>query len=189
MNKLSSVCVYCGSRDGYEPEFLRAATELGTTLAQRKIRLVYGGASIGMMGKIAQTVLTEGGEVTGVIPHFLTEIETPLSTVTEQFLTETMHERKQTMFDKSDAFVVMPGGIGTLEEAFEMLTWRQLSQHRKPVIFLNIKGYWDSLIALLDHIIDTGFAGENIRTFYHVVNAPSDVLPAIERARAMTPDE
>jgi uncharacterized protein (TIGR00730 family) len=184
--KLSSVCVYCGSRNGQDAAFVHGAETLGRQLAARKIRLVYGGASIGMMGMLARAVLANGGEVTGVIPDFLTDLEMPLDEVTERVVTDTMHTRKQAMFERSDAFVVMPGGIGTLEEAFEMMTWRQLHRHAKPIIFVNIKGYWDSLIALIDHVIDCGFAGADLADVYHVVNSAEDVIPTIERALATT---
>ena len=185
MRKLSAVCVYCGSREGIEPAFLREAEALGQALALAKIKLVYGGASIGMMGTIARSVLQHGGHVTGIIPKFLTALETPLEGVNERILTEDMHQRKQIMFNRADAFVVMPGGIGTLEEAFEMLTWRQLHRHRKPIVFVNIKGYWDSLIALFDHVVDMGFAHDDLVGFYSVVNAADDVIPAIEKALAL----
>ena len=187
MRKLSGVCVYCGSREGNDPAFVREAEALGAALASAKVRLIYGGASIGMMGTIARAVLAGGGQVTGIIPKFLTMMETPLEGVTERILTEDMHQRKQIMFNRSDAFVVMPGGIGTLDEVMEMLTWRQLHRHRKPIVFLNIKGYWDSLLALMDHIVDTNFAHENLRTYYSTVTSAADVLPAIEHSYAMTP--
>jgi len=189
MRKLSAVCVYCGSREGSDPAFVREAEALGRTLAQAKIKLVYGGASIGMMGTLARAVLASGGHVTGIIPKFLTMMETPLDGVQERVLTEDMHQRKQIMFNRSDAFIVMPGGIGTLDEVMEMLTWRQLHRHRKPIVFVNIKGYWDSLLALMDHIVDVGFAHENLRTFYSVVTSSADVVPAIERAYTLTAAE
>jgi len=189
MRKLSAVCVYCGSREGGDPQFVREAQALGRALAAAKIKLIYGGASVGMMGTIARSALEHGGHVTGIIPKFLTMIETPLEGVTERVLTEDMHQRKQIMFNRSDAFIVMPGGIGTLEEAFEMLTWRQLHRHRKPIVFVNIKGYWDSLIALMDHIVDMGFAHDNLIGFYQVVNAAEDALPIIEKVLTLEPAE
>jgi uncharacterized protein (TIGR00730 family) len=184
MRKLSAVCVYCGSRSGADAQYLKEATKLGVAVAHAKVKLIYGGASIGMMGEIARATLAHGGHVTGIIPKFLTMLETPLEGVSERVLTEDMHQRKQIMFNRADAFIVMPGGIGTLDEVMEMLTWRQLHRHRKPIVFVNIKGYWDSLLALLDHIVDSGFAHENVRSYYSVVNRAEDALPAIQKALA-----
>jgi uncharacterized protein (TIGR00730 family) len=189
MRKLSAVCVYCGSREGSDPQFIREAQALGRALAMAKIKLIYGGASVGMMGAIARSSLEHGGHVTGVIPKFLTTIESPLDGVNERVLTEDMHQRKQIMFNRSDAFIVMPGGIGTLEEAFEMLTWRQLHRHRKPIVFVNIKGYWDSLVALMDHIVDMDFAHDDLVGFYQVVNRAEDAVPLIQKAITLEPAE
>lgn len=180
MRKLASVCVYCGSRPGADPTFVKEAETLGRELAAAGVRLVFGGASIGIMGTVARSVLGAGGKVTGVIPHFLKEIEVPLDGVSERVLTKTMHERKQIMFDRSDAFVIMPGGIGTLEETFEMLTWRQLKRHDKPIIVVNIGNYWAPFVTLIDHIVREGFAGAEIADLITVVPAAKDVIPAIK---------
>ncbi len=149
---------------------------------------MFGGASIGIMGTVARAVLDAGGRVTGIIPRFLKELEVPLDGVNEQVLTKTMHERKQIMFDRSDAFVVMPGGIGTLEEAFEILTWRQLRRHDKPIVVVNINGYWDPLVALLHSCVDRGFAGAEVLDHLLFVKSASEVLPAIRRMLMPAPD-
>lgn len=181
MRKLASVCVYCGSRPGIDPAYVAEAKVLGQALAAAKVRLVFGGASIGIMGTIASQVLASGGKVTGIIPHFLKELEVPLEGVSERVLTKTMHERKQIMFDRSDAFVILPGGIGTLEEAFEMLTWRQLRRHEKPIVIVNTNGYWNPLIVMVQHIVDQGFAGADIVRHLTIVDKAVEVLPAINR--------
>lgn len=184
MRKLASVCVYCGSRPGADPHFVKEAETLGRELAASGVRLVFGGASIGIMGAVARAVLGAGGKVTGVIPHFLKEIEVPLEGVSERVLTKTMHERKQIMFDRSDAFVIMPGGIGTLEETFEMLTWRQLKRHDKPIVVVNTNGYWTPFVTLIDHIVREGFAGAEIADLITVVPGAKDVIPAIKKCLA-----
>lgn len=184
MRKLASVCVYCGSRPGADPHFVKEAETLGRELAAAGVRLVFGGASIGIMGAVARAVLGAGGKVTGVIPHFLKEIEVPLEGVSERVLTKTMHERKQIMFDRSDAFVIMPGGIGTLEETFEMLTWRQLKRHDKPIVVVNTNGYWTPFVTLIDHIVREGFAGAEIADLITVVPGAKDVIPAIKKCLA-----
>lgn len=184
MRKLASVCVYCGSRPGADPLFVKEAEALGREIAAAGVRLVFGGASIGIMGTVARSVLGAGGKVTGVIPHFLKEIEVPLEGVSERVLTKTMHERKQIMFDRSDAFVIMPGGIGTLEETFEMLTWRQLKRHDKPIVVVNINGYWTPFVALIEHCIKEGFAGAEIADLLTVVPSAKDVIPAIKACLA-----
>lgn len=184
MRKLASVCVYCGSRPGGDVAFVKEAEALGRELAAAGIRLVFGGASIGIMGTVARSVLAAGGKVTGVIPHFLKEIEVPLEGVNERVLTKTMHERKQIMFDRSDAFVILPGGIGTLEETFEMLTWRQLKRHDKPIIVVNINGYWAPFVDLIEHCIREGFAGAEIADLLTVVPSAKDVIPAIKSCLA-----
>lgn len=181
MAKLSSVCVYCGSRLGDDPAFEAAAIALGKEIAQRGLKLVYGGASIGMMGTIAKTAHEGGAHVTGIIPTFLTKLEPQYLGVSEKIETRTMHERKQTMFDKSDAFIVMPGGVGTLEETVEMLTWRQLSRHDKPIVLVNINNYWAPFIALLEHVVARDFSAPSLLDFFIVVDRVEDIVPAIEQ--------
>ncbi|HEX7775377.1 MAG TPA: TIGR00730 family Rossman fold protein [Parvibaculum sp.] len=180
--KLSNVCVYCGSQDGGDPDLVAAATRFGGLLAEAGVGLVYGGAGIGVMGALARAVLEGGGRVTGVIPEFLFKEEVPLHSVSELIVTDSMHTRKRTMFDRSDAFVALPGGVGTLEELIEMLTWAQLGRHRHPIIIANLKGFWHPLIQLLDHMVETGFVGESIRRLYGVVDEVEDILPRLEAA-------
>lgn len=180
MKPLKTVCVYCGSRVGDDPAFEAAAETLGRAIGERGLRLVYGGAAIGMMGRVAEATLAHGGKVTGVIPHFLSEIELQLQSVDERITTRTMHERKQIMFDKADAFVVLPGGIGTIEETVEMITWRQLNRHKKPIVLVNINGYWSPFLGLLEHVVARSFAGAELQDFYTSVRRAEDVIPAIE---------
>ena len=152
MNKIKTVCVYCGSGPGTNPRFVEAAIAFGKTLAENGIRLVYGGGSLGLMGAVAKSTLDHGGSVTGIIPEFLTARENALTRVQEMIVTPDMHERKRLMFERSDAFVALPGGIGTLEELVEQLTWQQLGRHTKPVLLANIDGFWEPLLALLAHM-------------------------------------
>ncbi|WP_339829618.1 TIGR00730 family Rossman fold protein [uncultured Parvibaculum sp.] len=179
---LDSLCVYCGSSVGNEPQFMAAAEGFGRLMAQAGVRLVYGGGGVGLMGAVARAVLAEGGQVTGIIPKFLTEVEVQLDDVTELIVTDSMHARKQLMFERSQAFVALPGGIGTLEEAVEMLTWAQLGRHSQPIVIANINGFWDPLIEILDHIIKAGFARSDIRRIYAVVDRIEDIIPRIEAA-------
>ncbi len=152
MSKINAICVYCGSSPGANPTFVEAARGFGKILAKSGIRLVYGGGSIGLMGAIASAVIDHGGTATGIIPEFLTAKERPLRLAQEQIITRDMHERKQTMFNRADAFVALPGGIGTLEELIEQMTWAQLGRHKKPILIANINGFWDPLLVLLEHM-------------------------------------
>ncbi len=154
---MKSVCVFCGSSTGNHPDYQKAARDLGNTLAEENIRLIYGGGSIGLMGILAETVLERGGKVTGVIPKFLYDLEVGLDMVTELIIVDSMHERKQKMAELAHGFVALPGGIGTLEELFEVFTWSQLKLIRKPVAILNINNYFDNIIAQLDHMAAEGF--------------------------------
>lgn len=180
--KLESLCVYCGSSVGSEPQFMAAAEGFGRLMAKAEVRLIYGGGGVGLMGAVARSALAEGGQVTGIIPKFLTEIEVQLDDVSELIVTDSMHARKQLMFERSQGFVALPGGIGTLEETVEMLTWAQLGRHSYPIVIANLNGFWDPLIELLDHIIKTGFARSDIRRIYSVVDRIEDILPRIEAA-------
>ena len=152
MSKIRTVCVYCGSGPGTEPAYMEAAREFGRLLAIDGVGLVYGGGSRGLMGAVATSVLDHGGHVTGIIPEFLESREHTLRRAQEVIVTPDMHVRKQTMFDKADAFVALPGGIGTLEELVEQLTWAQLGRHKKPILIVNIAGFWDPLCVLLEHM-------------------------------------
>ena len=157
MSTIKSICVYCASGPGNNPAFMQAATRFGRILAENGIRLVYGGGSVGLMGALADAVLDHGGTVTGVIPDFLVNREHMLLRVQERIVTRDMHERKRVMFERADAFVALPGGIGTLEELVEQLTWAQLGRHKKPILILNIEHFWDPLCALIDHMEELEF--------------------------------
>ena len=151
MSRINAICVYCASGPGTNPAFVTAARNFGRILAENSVRLVYGGGSIGLMGALAESVIDHGGQVTGVIPDFLVARELMLQRAQERIITRDMHERKRIMFERADAFVALPGGIGTLEELVEQLTWAQLGRHKKPILLANIDGFWDPLCALLDH--------------------------------------
>ena len=177
-----NLCVYCGSSTGSDPAFADAAEALGHILAENDVGLVYGGGRIGLMGICARTVMAEGGHVTGIIPDFLQTTEIAYDGISDLQIVSSMHERKQRMFEQSDAFLALPGGIGTLEETIEMLTWAQLGRHNHPIILLNINEFWDPLIDLFDHMIESGFMRSSIRAQYAVVDRVEHVLPRIEAA-------
>jgi uncharacterized protein (TIGR00730 family) len=180
MAELKNVCVYCGSSKGGNPAYLAAARALGTALAREKIRLVYGGGGIGMMGEIARAAEAAGGKVLGIIPEFLVARERAAEGGREIMVVSGMHERKRTMFERADAFVALPGGIGTLEEVVEQFTWVQLGRHQKPVLLANILGFWDPLLALLKHLGAEGYLynGPN----YLVAERIEDVVPKLRAA-------
>ncbi|PVA08176.1 TIGR00730 family Rossman fold protein [Thalassorhabdomicrobium marinisediminis] len=173
-----SVCVYCGSRDGDDPAFAQAADVCGTMLARNGWRLVYGAGDVGLMGRVARAAQAEGGDTFGVIPKHLMDWEVGKTDLTSFIITETMHERKKVMLMNAQAVVVLPGGAGSLDEFFEALTWRQLGLHDKPIYLLNINGYWDPLLALMDQIIARGFADGTLAGFAEVI----DTVPALEAA-------
>jgi uncharacterized protein (TIGR00730 family) len=182
------LCVYCGSSPGHNPEYVKAAQELGTAMAQAGIGLVYGGGSLGLMGETARAVIAAGGHVTGIIPEFLVSKERMQDGVHELIVTSTMHERKMAMFERSTGFVALPGGIGTLEELAEILTWAQLKQHARPVIVCNVAGFWDGLLALLQHMRGEGFIRLDTAVNFDVANGAADVVPVYEARRAQTRD-
>jgi uncharacterized protein (TIGR00730 family) len=188
MSLIRTVCVYCGSSSGTDPAFVEAARELGRILAENRVRLVYGGGTVGLMGALATAVLDHGGEVTGVIPEFLTTRERKLTRAQEIIVTRDMHDRKRVMFERADAFVALPGGIGTLEETIEQMTWAQLGRHKKPILLANIKGFWDPLCALLDHMTELAFIhpGSPVRPI--VVARVADILPKLQAAAALVPE-
>lgn len=163
------------------------AKSLGQKIAENEISLVYGGGNVGLMGVIANTVIDHGGKVYGYIPQHLDRVEISFTRATEMHVVPNMHIRKFNMFRQSDAFVVMPGGLGTLDEVFEMITWRQLGLHTKPIILLNHKGYWDPLADLIDHVINNEFASPENATFFDLVETVDEVLPAIERMNERLP--
>ncbi len=186
MTSIRAVCVYCGSSAGVDPTFAEAARRLGRIFAENRIRLIYGGGSIGMMGALAGAVLSHGGGVTGIIPEFLVNKEHMLADAQEIVVTRDMHERKRVMFERADGFVALPGGIGTLEELVEQLTWAQLGRHRKPIVLANIAGFWEPLRELLDHMKALGFIHSAGRLNYLIADKVEEILPAL-RARAVQP--
>jgi uncharacterized protein (TIGR00730 family) len=188
MTSIRAVCVYCGSSAGVDPAFAEAARALGRILAENRIGLIFGGGSIGLMGTLARAALAHGGAVTGVIPKFLVRHERTLADAQEIIVADDMHERKRIMFERADAFVALPGGIGTLEELVEQLTWAQLGRHRKPILLANIAGFWDPLLELLEHMNALGFIPSFDRLNYLIVDNVEDILPALRNAvRAAEP--
>ena len=188
MQLIRSVCVYCGSSPGNDPRYLAAAEEFGKSLAENGIQLVYGGGGLGLMGAIAQSARAHGGRVVGIIPEFLIKREHMLEDVTQQIATPDMHTRKQLMFDHSDAFVAFPGGVGTLEELVEQLTWAQLGRHTKPILIADLHGYWQPLLQMLAHMERHAFIRRQLSVPYVTADRVSDIIPALEqcadRARA-----
>jgi uncharacterized protein (TIGR00730 family) len=184
--KIRKICVYCGSGEGTDPAFVTAAKSFGKILAENGIGLVYGGGEVGIMGVLAHSVLDHGGEVTGVIPEFLMRRERAMRDADNLIVTHDMHERKRKMFDLADAFVALPGGIGTLEEVVEQLTWAQLGRHKKPILLANISKFWDPLCALLDHMRKLQFIRDGLSIAPLVVDRVDDILPAL---MAATPED
>jgi uncharacterized protein (TIGR00730 family) len=187
MSKIKTICVYCGSGPGSNHRFIEAAIALGKILAENRIRLVYGGGSIGLMGALATSVLDHGGTVTGIIPDFLTSRENALTRVQELIVTPDMHERKRLMFERSDAFVALPGGVGTLEELVEQLTWKQLGRHTKPILLANVDGFWEPLLALLAHMRATQFIRPSLAVDVLKAERVEDILPRLRAAAARAP--
>lgn len=169
MTTNQSVCVFCGASNDVDKKYLQIGAEFGKILAQRNVTLVYGGGDCGIMGAIANSTMKNSGHVTGVFPVSLRNIENEHQGLTEIIIVNTMHERKQCMFERSDAFIVFPGGFGTMDEMFEILTWKQLKLHNKPIIIFNYQHYWDPLIALMHSIIENRFAKAETATYFHVV--------------------
>lgn len=187
MNLIRSICVYCGSSPGNGGDYRNAGEELGRSIAQAGIRLIYGGGTRGIMGAVAKGTLEAGGQVTGIIPRFLMNkeaTEAALGRLDDLIVTDDMHQRKHTMFEKSDAFVALPGGIGTLEEIVEIMTWAQLGRHRKPMVFGNIEGFWDPMLDLMDHMKATGFLHSAHMVQPIVVDDARAIVPAILSAAA-----
>jgi uncharacterized protein (TIGR00730 family) len=179
---IRNICVYCGSNPGIDPAYAEAARRLGRLMAEDGVGLVYGGGGLGLMGETARSVLAHGGRVTGIIPEFLSEKERMLLDATELVVVKDMHQRKQLMFDRSDAFVALPGGIGTLEELVEQLTWAQLGRHNKPIVLLSVEGYWTPLLELLAHLRRQGFIRASMEVRFTTVNRAEDVLRAVDAA-------
>ena len=190
MSTIKSICVYCASGPGKNPAFMQAATDFGRILAENGIRLVYGGGAVGLMGALAESVLDHGGLVTGVIPDFLVNREHMLARVQERIVTPDMHERKRVMFERADAFVALPGGVGTLEELVEQMTWAQLGRHRKPILILSVDRFWDPLCALLDQMEELAFIRPGLSVKYLVADRVEEILPQLfEAARAVSEAE
>jgi len=178
-SRVQSVCVYCGSGNGVNPAYAEAARKLGEALGEHGIRLIYGGGSLGLMGEVARAALGAGGKVTGIIPEFLGAREMMLKDVDDLIVVDNMHARKQLMFDRSDAFVALPGGVGTLEELVEQLTWSQLGRHSKPIVVANIEGFWDPFLKLLQHMKGETFIRSGLDVRFAVVDEVENILPAI----------
>jgi uncharacterized protein (TIGR00730 family) len=182
MNTIRSVCVYCGSSPGRSEVYVKAGRALGRSLAKADLRLVYGGGTKGIMGAVADGALRAGGKVTGIIPRFLLNreaTEAALDRLDELVITENMHERKHRMFEESDAFVALPGGIGTVEEIVEVMTWAQLGHHRKPIVFANIDGFWEPMMALMKHMREEGFIHTGHLVQPLLIDQAEAVVPAI----------
>ena len=179
MARLSTLCVYCGSSDRARPAFLDAAERLGCILADNSVGLIYGGGRLGLMGRVADGALGRQGRVTGIIPEHLHRVEVRHEGLTELLVVKTMHERKAEMFRRADAFCVLPGGIGTLDEVIEILTWRQLHLHDDPIVIVNQEGYFDPFRAMLKHVVAENFAGQDTLGFLTWVDTVEEVLPAI----------
>lgn len=184
-SNIQNICVYCGSGSGLNPAYAAAARDFGRILAESRIGLVYGGGSLGLMGEIARSVLRHGGYVTGIIPGFLSEREHMLVEAQELIVVDDMHQRKQLMFAKSDAFVALPGGLGTLEEFVEQLTWSQLGRHARPIVLANIEGFWNPLLTLFEGMRAEGFVRKGLELNLQVVDRVAEIIPAI--TRALTP--
>jgi uncharacterized protein (TIGR00730 family) len=188
MGTIRTICVYCGSGPGNSSAFAEAAARFGRVLAENGVGLVYGGGSLGLMGALAKSVLQHGGHVTGIIPEFLTGREKALVEAQEIIVTKDMHERKRIMFERADAFVALPGGIGTLEELVEQMTWAQLGRHQKPILIANIAGFWDPLCALFDHMEKLAFIRPELTINLLVANRVEEILPKLEAAAPASPD-
>jgi uncharacterized protein (TIGR00730 family) len=188
-NKIRKICVYCGSGPGTDPAFVEGARAFGAILAKNSVGLVYGGGGDGMMGELAKSVLKHGGEVTGIIPEFLVAREHALRGVDNLIVTRDMHERKRKMFEMADAFVALPGGIGTLEELVEQITWVQLGRHRKPVLLADIEHFWDPLCALIDHMKKLQFIRGELNFDLLVASKVEDILPMLKKAAEAVPEE
>src|SRR5215471_1691994 len=187
-SKIRRICVYCGSGPGIDPAFVESARAFGALLAKNDIGLVFGGGAVGMMGTIAKSVLEHGGQVTGIIPEFLVAREHALRGADNLIVTRDMHERKRKMFEMADAFVAMPGGIGTLEEVVEQITWVQLGRHRKPILLANIKNFWNPLCALIDHMKRHEFIRHDLSFELLVADNVAAILPMLQESAAAVPE-
>ena len=180
MSLIQNICVFCGSAMGRDPIFEKAAADLGEAMARAGIGLVYGGGSLGLMGTVARAVAGHGGHVTGIIPGFLHKREMMFEGANELIITNDMHERKRLMFEKADAFVALPGGVGTLEELVEQMTWLQLGQHQKPILIADIGHFWKPLLVLLAHMRDAGFIRQEFEIHYLVAERVNEIIPMLQ---------
>lgn len=182
MKKIQAIGVYCSSYEGLDEVYKNAAIELGQQLAKHNITMVYGGGILGLMGDVSKSVMAQGGRVIGFMPHHLKELEDPNWGITELHMVDTMHTRKRLMFEHSNAFLVLPGGFGTLDETFELITWQQLKLHEKPIIFINVNNYWTPLQALTENIFDQHFAKSEHKKYFKFVNSISEAFQALLNA-------
>ena len=180
MVSIPSVCVFCGSKIGAEPRYKAAAIATGTGIADRGWRLVYGGGGVGLMNETAGAALARGAPVIGVIPQFLMEFEAGHGGLTDLIVTDGMHDRKQIMFNLAGAFVILPGGVGTLDETMEILTWKQLQRHSKPIIIVNEGGYWTPMLEMMDKIVESGFMGQNTIELLQIVDTVPEAFELLE---------
>lgn len=178
----ASICVFCGSRFGNDSAYEAAAKDFGSRFASKNWRLVYGAGDVGLMGAVANAAQASGAQTFGVIPTHLLDWEVGKTDLTNFIVTENMHERKKVMFMNCDAIVVLPGGAGSLDEFFEVLTWRQLGLHEKPIVVLNVNGFWDPLVGLLDHVVAQGFADASLRDFVQIEDTVDTLETALDRA-------
>jgi uncharacterized protein (TIGR00730 family) len=179
---IRTICVYCGSGFGSDPVFAQSAADLGRAMAASGIGLVYGGGNVGLMGTVARSVLEHGGTVTGIIPDFLKARERMLEDIQETIVVPDMHTRKRLMFERADAFVALPGGVGTLEELVEQMTWAQLGRHRKPILLLSVSQFWKPLLVLLAHMREQGFIRQGLELNYLVAERVEEIIPMLEAA-------
>lgn len=182
LTEIRSLCVYCGSWNGTDPGLKDFARAFGAVCAERGIELIYGGGGIGLMGTVAEAALAGGGRVVGIIPRSLLETESPFSNTTELVIVDSMHERKHQMFERADGFVVLPGGLGTLDETIEMITWRQLGFHDKPIVLANPCSYWNPLLMLFNHIVNQGFAQPDSQELYAVAHTIDGIFDQLTTA-------
>lgn len=180
MTEIKTLCVYCGSRESNNENFKFLAEKIGKILGENQIKLIYGGGNVGLMGILATSVVENGGTVHGIIPGHLDKIEKSHDKITELTIVDNMHQRKRLMFDHSDAFLILPGSIGTLDETIEVITWRQLKLHDKPIVLLNYENYWDPFLKLLNNIVNFEFALKDTFDLFHVINEAEDVLPLLK---------
>jgi uncharacterized protein (TIGR00730 family) len=179
MSKIQSVCVFCGASDNVSEDYLKEGRKVGKMIADKGYHMVFGAGDCGMMGAVANEVLANNGTVTGVFPRVLDGLEAEHENLTELIIVDDMHTRKMTMFNRSDAFIILPGGMGTMDETFEVITWKQLHTHAKPIILYDYKDYWKNWTALTEQFINEGFASQKTRTLYEVVDNADDIFKSL----------